>query len=360
MAQKISEATRHSRSKVTRRMALIDSRGKIVAVNSDWKVLAEETGTDLAHVGPGANYLDVCRRASSHSREPRKALAGICEVLKSNVPSFAMDYTSQTPSGVAYYRMGVTPIPYKNARVAISHTDITDLQLAKIKDFNRLQQFARRLINAQEEERQRISREIHDDLGSRIAFMSFSARRLMERDSKNGSSTALSELKKLVEGLTDLSSALRNISHDLHPPSLRYVGIGGALKSLRMAFEETYGIQMDVHVPPKVPALSDEIGLCIYRIAQECLQNIAKHSGASKACITLECSPEEVELTVKDFGRGFARFEALQKGGVGLLSMEERALSIGGHLTLKSGPGSGTEVRLSIPLQHDSEPSMVE
>jgi two-component system sensor histidine kinase UhpB len=190
--------------------------------------------------------------------------------------------------------------------------------------------------------------------------MSFSARRLMERDSKNGSSTALSELKKLVEGLTDLSSALRNISHDLHPPSLRYVGIGGALKSLRMTFEETYGIQMDVHVPPKVPALSDEIGLCIYRIAQECLQNIAKHSGASKACITLECSPEEVELTVKDAGRGFARFEALQKGGVGLLSMEERALSIGGHLTLKSGPGSGTEVRLSIPLQHDSVPSTVE
>jgi signal transduction histidine kinase len=281
-------------------------------------------------------------------------------VLKEKTPSFAMDYACQTPSGPAYFRMNVTPIAYKNARVAISHTDITNLQLAKIKDSNRLQQFARRLIHAQEEERRRISREIHDDLGSRIAFMSFSVRRMIEQSPKDTESAAvtLAELNRVVEGLGDLAAALRDMSHQLHPPSLQYVGIGGALKSLRKVFEDTYGIQVEVVVPAKTPPLSDEVALCIFRISQECLQNIAKHSGAKKCRVVLEHSHEQVQLIVSDTGRGFVRSEAIAKGGVGLLSMEERALSIGGCVTVKSDRGAGTEIRLTMPL-HKERPDLM-
>jgi signal transduction histidine kinase len=336
-------------------MALVDSRGKIVAVNNDWMDLAEETGAKLAQIGPGASYFEVCRKADRSCVEPRKALAGITEVLKEKTPSFAMDYAGQTPSGQAYFRMNVTPLAYKNARVAISHTDITNLQLAKIKDSNRLQQFARRLIHAQEEERRRISREIHDDLGSRIAFMSFSVRRMIEQSPKGleNAAVTLAELNRVVEGLGDLAAALRDMSHQLHPPSLQYVGISGALKSLRKVFEETYGIQVDVLVPAKMPALPDEVSLCIFRISQECLQNIAKHSGAQKCRVVLEYCPDQVQLIVSDTGRGFVRAEAIATGGVGLLSMEERALSIGGCVNVKSSRGAGTEIRLTIPLQKE-------
>jgi signal transduction histidine kinase len=351
---------RRSRIRVPRRIALIDSEGKIVAVNKDWMTLAEETGANRARTGPGASYLDVCRRAGRDSAEPRKALAGIWDVLKEKTPSFGMDYACQSPSGPAYFRMNVTPIEYKNARVAISHTDITNLQLAKIKDSSRLQQFARRLIHAQEEERRRISREIHDDLGSRIAFMSFSVRRLMEQSPKGleSSATTLTELNKVVEGLGDLATALRNMSHHLHPPSLQYVGIVGALKSLRKAFEEMYGVQVDIRVPARMPELSEAAALCIFRVSQECLQNIAKHSGAMKCRIVLEHSHEQVQLVVSDYGRGFVRSDAIARGGIGLLSMEERALSIGGCVTVKSGRGAGTEVRLTIPLQKPVEKFM--
>src|SRR5215831_722311 len=108
--------------------------------------------------------------------------------------------------------MNVTPIIYRDARVAIAHTDITDMQVSKEEDFQRLQQFAQRLINVQEEERQRISREIHDDLGHRIALLSFSLRQIIKQHEKDSASTAPG-LNKILDGLTEFSKALRNLSH---------------------------------------------------------------------------------------------------------------------------------------------------
>jgi signal transduction histidine kinase len=348
-----------SSSCVNPRMALIDSAGTIVAVNTDWIALARETGADLNRVGPGANYLAVCRQASSSSDASRKALAGIDAVLKRKTASFAMDYACQTALGPAYFRMDVTPIVYSNARAAITHTDITDLQLSREKQLKRLQQFARRLIHAQEEERQRIARELHDDIGNRIALMSLSIRRHMKQLSENPDSRD-HDLEKILEGITDLSAALRNLSHGLHPAPLRCLGIRPALKSLQDGFEKTYGIRTDLIIPPEMPRLPDDVELCIFRITQECLQNVGKHSCADKVRIVLKYTPKQVRLTVSDTGHGFLRAEAMQKGGLGLLSMEERAMSIGGKLSVNSAPGAGTEIWLTIPIRPDWKLSSVE
>lgn len=347
-----ADVSRKAPSKTPRRMALIDSQGKIVAVNHDWLLLAEQTGADLKRIGTGANYFEVCRLAGRSSAEPRKALTGILEVLKENSESFAMDYGCETPAGPAYFRMGVTLIPYKNARAAVSHTDITDVQLRRIRDFNRAQDFARKLIHAQEEERQRISREIHDDLGSQIALMSFSVRRVFQQE-KGDRAAMLSEMNNVVDGLMKLSEELRNISHRLHPPSLRYVGIGAALKSLGITFEQTRGVEIEVRVPQRIPKLSEAIELCLFRIAQECLQNIAKHSGAEKGRIVLDCTSGHLRLTVSDGGRGFVPAEGVANRGIGLMSMEERALSVGGILRVQSSPGKGCTIQVDIPLRQD-------
>jgi signal transduction histidine kinase len=339
--------------RVPQRVALIDSRGNIVAVNKDWMALAEKTGNPLNRVGLGVNYLEVCREASGSCIDSRKALAGIHTVLKGKLSSFTMDYTCQADSGPAYLRMNVTPMAYKDARVAIAHADITDLQLSKERDCRRLQEFARRLINAQEGERQRIGREIHDDLGNRIALMSLSLRQFMkERPENQGAS--MRELNKILHGIADLSTALRNLSHQLHSPALHHLGVVAGLKSLQEAFEKTHGIRLDVSVPAVLPRLGDEVELCIFRISQECLQNVAKHSGADKARIVLEHTSKQVRLTVTDNGRGFDPAKAIQQGGLGLLSMEERALSLRGRLTVASSAHAGTEVRLTIPIQNSS------
>src|SRR5262249_29884536 len=213
---------------VSPRVALIDSLGNIVAVNKHWMALAEATATAMDRIGPGGNYLEGCQQASGSSADSRKALAGIQRVLKSEVPFFSMDYTSHVSGGLAHFRMIATRVDYKDAQVLIAHTDITDLQRSKEEDYERLQQFARRLISAQEGERQRSGGEIHDDIGNRMALMSLSIRQLIKDRWKSPSASAR-DLDKILHGIPDLSIALRNLSHWLHPPSLRYLGVGAAL-----------------------------------------------------------------------------------------------------------------------------------
>src|SRR5262249_24406375 len=148
----------------------------------------------------------------------------------------------------------------------------------------------------------------------------------------------------------DLSNAMRNLSHGLYPPQLQYLGIRAALKSLSEEFEKTYAIHIDLVLPDEAPRLPADVELCIYRILQESLQNIAKHSGAGRVKIVLENTAAEIRLTISDAGRGFNRSAVMKKGGLGLLSMEERALSIGAGLTVNSSPDAGTEICLSVPL----------
>src|SRR5262249_41124831 len=195
------------------------------------------------------------------------------------------------------FRIAATPVVYGNVRVSITHTDITDLQLSREKDYKRLQDFARRIIHAQEEERQRISREIHDDVGNRLALMSLTLRRFMQHASHSLEPNP-PDLGKVLDGITELSTVMRNLSHRLHPAPLRHLGIGAALKSLLHAFKQTHGMQIDVVIPPGLPRLPDEVELCIFRITQECLQNIVKHSGADHAKIVLTHSSRQVRLTV--------------------------------------------------------------
>jgi signal transduction histidine kinase len=330
-------------------IALIDSRGLIVAVNQDWTALAEETGAVLPRVRPGMNYLDVFRRASSSTAASRKALFGIQEVLRGKILSFSMDHSLETEIGPRSIRMAVTPVVHGNVRLAITLTDISDLKPSNAKSSAELQQFARRLIRAQEEERQKIAREIHDALGNRIAMLSLSLRQSAKQECA-GTGTTAQELDTVLDGITNLSTALRNLSHWLHPPALRYLGVVPALKSLQQDFAKAYSMRVDLVAPKEVPRLSDEIELCIYRISQECLQNIAKHSGSDQARIVLEYSPKQVRLTVSDSGRGFDRVKAVREGGLGLLSMEQRAQSNGGRLTINATPGLGTEIRLVLRL----------
>src|SRR5262249_10146303 len=147
------------------------------------------------------------------------------------LPSFDMEYRCPTPSGTAVFRMEVIPVRYMEARVAITHTEVTGVQLSHGRNVGLLQQFALRLINAQEDERKRISQEMHDDLGNRIALMALSIRHILKQSSGN-SNSSVTEMQNLFEQIMDFSSAVRELSHGLHPLLLRHAGIKAALKSL--------------------------------------------------------------------------------------------------------------------------------
>jgi two-component system, NarL family, sensor kinase len=333
------------------RIALLDCNGTIVAVNNNWMDFAERAGAPLNLVGPGVNYLEVCCNASSSSVDARAVLSGIRAVLNGELPSFRMDYTSQTTSGPASYRMSVTFIPYSEVRAVVAHVDISELRVSSDRKLQRLQHLNRDLINAQEEERQRVSQEIHDDIGSRIALLAFSIRNIMGRRSKNSSSNQA--VNQVIRDLTDLSNATRDLSHRLQPPVLRYAGISAALKQLCDEFEKVLRIRINLVVPQEFPRLPENVELSMFRISQECLHNIAKHSGADRASVVLERTSSQIQLTVADTGRGFVTADAIQNGGLGLANMEQRARCIGARLEVNSSPGSGTEVHVVIPLQED-------
>ena len=218
------------------------------------------------------------------------------------------------------------------------------------KNVKALQQLALRLIRAQEDERQRISQEMHDDLGNRIALMALSVRHIIKQNSASAKPVQ-NELDNLFEQIMDCSRAVRELSHGLHPSVLHHIGIGAALKSLQEKFEENNHVQMKLAVAEDLSRLSDDVALCIFRVAQECLQNVIKHSGADQVTVVLAHPQGRIRLTVSDNGRGFVQSEAVWKGGLGLPSMEARARSMAGRLTINTSPRGGTEICLTLPMK---------
>jgi signal transduction histidine kinase len=331
------------------RSVLINSKGDIVAADNAWRSLAEATGADWRRIGEGANYLEVCRSSSAVCSDAASALTGISAVLAQTVPDFSMDYRCHTPSGWRRFRMAVTAIAYGNARAYVTHIDVTPLVLSGDTKAKLVKQDFRRAINAQEEERRRISQEVHDDLGNRVALLALSAHQIIKENVQNSDSTG-KQRKQFFDRITDLSNALRDLSHSLHPPLLRYVGIKGEVVTLLANFQKAHRIPVNLVIPVEPPRLSEEVALCVFRVAQECLQNIAKHSGANRATVALRCVDGSVRLSVSDTGRGFIRSDAIKKSGIGLSGMESRAVSLGGRLMVNTSPGAGTEVVLTIPL----------
>jgi two-component system sensor histidine kinase UhpB len=260
-----------------------------------------------------------------------------------------MDYWIHWSSLDARFRMTATPVHFGPARVVVAHTDITDMQLSNEHASKRMQQFARRLMHAQEQERERISREIHDDLGARIASLSLLVHRIMNHRSIRADARHR-ELNQVIDSIGDLAKALRDLSHGLHPPLLRHAGICIALKQLCLEFEKASGVRVVVDVPEEIPEISDDAALTIYRISQECLQNVAKHSGADKANVVLEQTCGQICLKIADTGRGFVQSETVLKGGLGLISIQERVLCMKGQVEICSALGVGTEVRVRIPV----------
>lgn len=204
-----------------------------------------------------------------------------------------------------------------------------------------LRRLGQRLISAQEDERRRLSRELHDDVSQRLALLNIEVSMLGQTSGQD-----VTELERLAGELAD---DLRRISHNLHPGKLEQVGIVTGLSSL--CRELTRRTEMDVTFRDETQDdldLSTDLSLCMYRVAQEALHNSWKHSGAGAATVTLRRAAGGVELVVADEGRGFDFLDDT-RGGLGLLSMSERARAAGVDLRIDSAPGQGTRIHLRLP-----------
>jgi len=223
--------------------------------------------------------------------------------------------------------------------VCVLH-DITDHKRAEraLADMNR------KLIEAQEQERARIGRELHDDINQRLAILSMELHQL-----QNNPSEIVERAQKLRKRTAEISNDVQALSHELHPSKLEYLGAVAGMKSWCKEFSSSQGIGINFNAEIG-SALPSEIGITLFRILQEALHNAAKHSGVKRLEVQVLEQSNEIHLTIRDEGKGFDVEQARQSTGLGLASMEERARLVNGTTAIESKPMGGTTIRVRIPL----------
>ncbi len=210
-----------------------------------------------------------------------------------------------------------------------------------------------RLINAQEEERRRIAWELHDNLNQRLALLSIEMDLLSQMASVRETELRL-RLQRAALNISELSSDLHKLSYRLHPAKLDQLGLGAAAASLCCELCQRSRIRIR-YVESQIPGdLHPDAALCMYLLIQEALLNIVRHSGALSAQVDLFLECGNLKLIVTDSGTGFDLNAAQHKGGLGLISMEERVRLVHGTLNIRSRPGSGTMVAATVPIMKKS------
>ena len=212
----------------------------------------------------------------------------------------------------------------------------------------RIEDLAGRLIIAHEEERKHVARELHDDLNQQIAALAIGLGKL-DRQLVGADGGVRNQISKLEDRVARLSERIRELSHELHSSTLEHVGLAEALRLYCSEFAVQEGIAVNLEIQDDLVALSDDAALCLYRVAQESLQNIARHSGAKRAEVTLARAGNLLELRVSDRGRGFDQKQAGRQTGLGLVSIEERVKFLHGRLEVTSQRGSGTKLAVHLP-----------
>jgi signal transduction histidine kinase len=206
----------------------------------------------------------------------------------------------------------------------------------------------RRLIEAHEEERTWIARELHDDINQRIALL---AVQLDQFQGPPNSGVEVSDhIRQVCQQLSDLGKDVQALSHRLHSSKLDYLGIVSAARSFCKELSEQKKVEIEFSHKGIARSLPNEISLCLFRILQEALQNAVKHSGERHFRVELLGSSEEVQLTVSDSGVGFDQRDAMERHGLGLISMRERLHLVDGEFSIESRPGEGTTIRARVPL----------
>jgi len=214
-----------------------------------------------------------------------------------------------------------------------------------------LRDFTIRLINAQEEERSWVARELHDDLNQRMALLSIRLGQIVEMI--HGPSIIRRDLQVVQRDAQEISADIHRLCYKLHPSKLVHLGLGAAIGGLCQEINATGKPAVKFHQEGSLLNLPKDVTLCVFRITQESLQNCAKYSGAKLARVTLVNTGKAVGLSVSDDGCGFELKPEVMERGLGFTSMRERVRVVGGIIAIRSQPARGTSIEVSIPLSGD-------
>ena len=355
--QATRELLQSSLNALTAQIAILDRTGKIIAVNAGWQKAAELLVRFGENYFVGDNYIAECERARPHQR---MAAAGLRQLVEREISEYRAEYASDIVEGVWIQVRGTRFGTGDGLRLVVACEDITEVKTAEAS----LRRLTGNLLRLQDEERRRISRELHDATAQNLLGATLGigqALRLAPR-LKRTARAALEESRSLIE---QSQREIRTVSYLLHPPMLDEAGLPAALRWLCDGFSKRTEISVDLQISPEIARLPEEVEAALFRIAQEALANVHRHSASAAARVTLTLdTPSEasstVVLSIEDDGRGMPlgiveavvsgkRSRNLQNLGIGLMGMRERLHQLGGELKIHSS-AQGATVHVAVPL----------
>jgi signal transduction histidine kinase len=212
-----------------------------------------------------------------------------------------------------------------------------------------IQDLAGRLITAQEDERAHLARELHDDVSQQLAALAIAYHNITRRLPRRAAEVQ-DEFARLHQQTLAVSETIRQLSHELHPGVLQHAGLAAALNGHCDEFGRQHAIALTLRTAGVLDGIPPTVALCLYRVAQEALRNVAAHSAAHRAEVALTRARDGLELTITDNGRGFDPAAVARGRGLGLMSIEERVRMVRGSVRIASRLGSGTTLCVQVPL----------
>ena len=320
-------------------VAVLDSRGTIVAVNQAWRRFGRANGFRLPRFGIGTNYLACCSGADAPTS---KLVRQLRNVLCGRSVGFSHQYACAGPTGVRWFDMRVRSFgKFAWRRICVAHEDITELKNAE----TTIRDLARRLVRSREAERHQLARALHDSTCQELLVVSLT---LASLDAHFGHHDRRSKqlVAEMNEAIERAQSQLRTMAYLLRPPALGDDGLPAALGAFVKGFSRRTGIrvQFTTDYQSRSNARVERAILCV---AQQALINVYHHSGSKSARVNLKALDDKLELHIAD--KGSSEPSENMEEGVGIWSMRERLMEIGGVLEIDK-TARGTRVRAVAPL----------
>jgi len=320
---------------------------KVIWANAQWRELFGFRKTERLDVERVAHRLHPDDRERIH-----KAFG---EAIK-NTGHYEEEYRVMLPNGQIRWIASRGNVEFSRGQPVLIRgvaLDVTRRRQAEEATFGLI----RRLISAQEDERMRLARELHDDVNQSLALLAIELD-IFSQKPPTSSSELRRRMGELSAQVKNLSSSVHELSHALHPAKLEQLGlvaaVGGLCRELGAAHNVAIEFVAD-EVPREVP---DDVALCLYRIAQEGLRNVIRHSGSTTAKVELRWNESELRLVVSDRGCGFESIATRDEVSLGLVSMRERVRLVQGQISVESRKGEGTRIKVQVPVHglHENAP----
>jgi PAS domain S-box-containing protein len=325
---------------------IVDQNGRIVMANPATEKMLGYSADEL--LGQSIEILVPENLRGGHVKHRTQFFGN----LQNRPMGLGLDLRARRKDGSEFYaEISLSYIQTAQGPLAVAF--VTDISKRKTDEEairqhrEELRALAGRLMTAQDDERRRIARDLHDDLSQKLAYLAMDIGKTATKPSAQGQ---LADLRPLQLRAAEAAETVRRISHQLHPSILDDIGLEAALEQYCEEFEERSGIatQFTAHnVPDSLPR---EISSSVYHIFQECLRNASKHAKTETVSVTLEFADNVLRLTVKDEGVGVAQHLLQPGASIGLVGMKERAHLVNGTFSIQSKVGEGTEVSVDVPV----------